>query len=425
MRQVNIALDIYSASVCLILGIYLFRRRDKSKRIRYFQQVCLFNLLMILGDLADWTCRGTGHPMNVPLLHIGTFINYASAAPLQWLMAKYILEYIRSSVKVMRGYGIAMNILCAVYLAGCIMTPFTGFYYTITPDNQYIRGEGFLFSQALPFLMYFILALILLHYRRYFTRRTLLCSAAYMAMPLFAQLIQIPNQGLNILCPAITLGIMMCFVNIQIDDDVQRQIDKQQLMQAQISVLLSQIRPHFMYNSLNTIRRLCDLDPKRARSAIDEFSIFLRANMDSLSSNSPISFERELRHTQSYLRLEQERFGEELKIVYDIQARDFRLPSLSLQPIVENAVKHGLRRKEGCGTVEIHTAETDEHFVVTICDDGVGFDPDQPADNSRTHIGVKNVEKRLKLLCNGELMLSSKPGCGSTVIMQIPKENQA
>jgi len=178
MRQVNIALDIYSASVCLILGIYLFRRRDKSKRIRYFQQVCLFNLLMILGDLADWTCRGTGHPMNVPLLHIGTFINYASAAPLQWLMAKYILEYIRSSVKVMRGYGIAMNILCAVYLAGCIMTPFTGFYYTITPDNQYIRGEGFLFSQALPFLMYFILALILLHYRRYFTRRTLLCSAA-------------------------------------------------------------------------------------------------------------------------------------------------------------------------------------------------------------------------------------------------------
>ena len=114
-----------------------------------------------------------------------------------------------------------------------------------------------------------------------------------------------------------------------------------------------------------------------------------------------------------------------MKIVYDIQARDFCLPSLSLQPIVENAVKHGLRRKEGCGTVEIHTAETDEHFVVTICDDGVGFDPDQPTDNSRAHIGIKNVEKRLKLLCNGELMLSSKPGCGSTVIMQIPKENQA
>ena len=147
--------------------------------------------------------------------------------------------------------------------------------------------------------------------------------------------------------------------------------------------------------------------------------------MDSLSSNAPISFEQELRHTQSYLRLEQERFGDDLKITYDIGARDFRLPPLSLQPIVENAVKHGLRRKEGGGTVEILTRETKDSYIVTVSDDGVGFDPSEPADNSRPHIGVKNVEKRLELLCDGRLTIKSQPGCGSTVTLEIPKEKQA
>lgn len=425
MTQINIALDAYSAVVCVILGVYLFRRSDKSRRILYFQLVCFFNLIMILGDLTDWTCRGTSYAIYVPLLHIGTFINYLSAAPLQWLMACYILEYIRTSVRVKKGYNIAMTLLCVLYLAGCILTPFNGMYYRITPDNQYVRGEWFMISQAIPFLMYFILAIITLRYRKYFTCRTLFCSICYMAIPLLAQLIQIPNQGLNILCPAITLGILMCFINIQIDDDIQRQIDKQNLMRTQISVLLSQIRPHFMYNSLNTIRRLCDTDPQRARSTIEEFSIFLRANMDSLSSEAPIPFDQELRHTQSYLRLEQERFGNELQIIYDIQSRDFLLPPLSLQPVVENAVKHGIRRKEGGGTIEIHTSEQEDCFVIRVQDDGAGFDPSQAADKTRPHIGVSNVEKRLELLCGGRLTLTSCIGFGTTVTMHIPKERIA
>ena len=150
MRQINIALDAYSIIVCIILAIYLFRRSEKNRRIIYFQLVCIFNLMMILGDLTDWTCRGTENPLNVPLLHVGTFINYLSAAPLQWLMAQYVLEYIRSSVRVARGYDIIMNALCILYLLGCVLTPFTGMYYIITPDNQYVRGEWFLFSQAIP-----------------------------------------------------------------------------------------------------------------------------------------------------------------------------------------------------------------------------------------------------------------------------------
>jgi len=424
MRQINIAMDAYSIVVSIILAIYLFRRSEKSKRIVYFQLVCIFNLLMILGDLTDWTCRGTENALNAPLLHIGTFINYLSAAPLQWLMAQYVLEYIRSSVRVARGYDIVMTALCILYLLGCVLTPFTGMYYIITPDNQYVRGDWFLFSQAIPFMMYAVLALITLQYRKYFTTRTLLCSISYMCIPLLAQLVQIPHQGLNVLCPAITLGILMCFVNIQIDDDVQRQVDRQQLMTTQISVLLSQIRPHFMYNALNTIRRLCDTNPQQARNAIDEFSIFLRANMSSLASDAPIPFEQELRHTQSYLRLEQERFGDELKIVYDIHARDFTLPALTLQPIVENAVKHGIRKKQGGGTVEIRTRESDTHFIIAVSDNGAGFDPRMPLDDDRPHIGMRNVEKRLELLCQGSLQVHSEPGSGSIVTMLIPKEKQ-
>lgn len=421
MRQINIALDIYSIIISVILALYLFRRREKSRDIFYFRLMCIFNLGMVLGDLTDWTCRGQAYPWLPPLLHIGTFVNYISATPMLWATARYVQESLVPTVTVSKMYDRILAVLCAVYLLGCLITPITGMYYIITPDNQYVRGELFMVSQSIPFLMYIIIAVMAIHYWKYFRLGAFLSTMSYVAIPLIAQLIQIPNQGLNVLCPAITLGILICFVNIQTDREIQRQKDRKELMQAQIMVMISQIQPHFLYNALNTIRRLCDVDPQRAREAVDDFSVFLRANMDSLSNHTPIPFEQELRHTQSYLNLEQKRFGEGLRVEYDIQATGFFLPALTLQPIVENAVKHGIRRKGSDGTVTIRSEESSMHFMVTVSDNGAGFDMDQPMDNQRPHIGIRNVQRRLAMLCGGELAVESEPGCGTIVTMLIPK----
>lgn len=199
-----------------------------------------------------------------------------------------------------------------------------------------------------------------------------------------------------------------------------RQLESE-LAQSRISIALSQIQPHFLYNSLTAIKQLCAIDPIRAEKAVGDFASFLRGNLDSLSSSAPIPFEKELHHTKNYLSLEQLRFGRRLKIVYDIKANGFLLPSLTVQPLVENSVRYGVTKKTNGGTVTIATRETDNAFVVTITDDGVGFDPYEKQEDGRTHIGIENVRKRLYSQGGSHLSITSIPKEGTTAVITIYK----
>jgi len=196
---------------------------------------------------------------------------------------------------------------------------------------------------------------------------------------------------------------------------------ERELTQKQISVMLSQIQPHFLYNSLNAIQELCATDPETARQAVIEFSGYLRGNLDSLAFTQPIAFERELSHVETYLALEKKRFQHKLQIKYDITVRNFTLPVLTLQPIVENAVRHGVTKRSKGGTVTISTAETKMAYTITVTDDGAGFDKGIKKGDGRTHVGIENVRSRLASMCGGALEIESTPGAGTTVIIIIPK----
>ena len=187
--------------------------------------------------------------------------------------------------------------------------------------------------------------------------------------------------------------------------------------------MVSQIQPHFLYNALTSIAQLCEKNPSKAKKATIDFSDYLRRNMNSLKEQSPVSFESELKHLETYLSLEKMRFGDDLNIEYDIQTTDFLIPSLTVQPLVENAVKHGVGMKEDGGTVTIATREYDNRFEVIVSDDGVGFDTEKKPDDGRTHIGMENVRNRLKTMCNAVLNIKSKIGVGTTATITIPKED--
>ena len=192
------------------------------------------------------------------------------------------------------------------------------------------------------------------------------------------------------------------------------------LAEKKIALLLSQIQPHFLYNILGSIEWLCETDPKKAQEATEQLSRFLRGNMDSLQSVTTIPAARELEHIRCYLNLESIRFGEKLKTVYDIETSDFFLPALCLQPLVENAVRHGVTKREEGGTVSIRTCQTQWAYLVFIEDDGVGFDPAAPQEGS--HLGIENVRSRLEAQCGGSLTVHSQPGVGTRVEVCIPKE---
>ena len=193
-----------------------------------------------------------------------------------------------------------------------------------------------------------------------------------------------------------------------------------QLKESRISIMLSQIQPHFIYNTLGTIERMCLKDPEKAFDLVRNFSLYLRGNFSELDSVAPIRFAEELKHVEYYVNIEKVRFPD-MNIVYDVEATEFVLPALSVQPLVENAIKHGLMRLETGGTVVIHSYETPTHFCVAVTDDGVGFDTSLPIDEKK-HVGLRNIRGRLKAMVDGDLILESTPGVGTKAVIMIPKE---
>ena len=193
-----------------------------------------------------------------------------------------------------------------------------------------------------------------------------------------------------------------------------------ELKESRISIMLSQIQPHFIYNTLGTIERMCLKDPRKAFDLVRNFSLYLRGNISELDSVTPIRFAEELKHVEYYVNIEKVRFPD-MNIEYDVETTEFVLPALSVQPLVENAIKHGLMRLETGGTVVIHSYETPTHFCVEVKDDGVGFDTSLPIDEKK-HVGLRNIRGRLKAMVNGDLILESKLNIGTKAVIMIPKE---
>ena len=196
---------------------------------------------------------------------------------------------------------------------------------------------------------------------------------------------------------------------------------EKELEDSRIAIMLSQIKPHFLYNVLNSIYHLCCKSPETAQEAVSTFAEYLRNNMLSIERTEPIHFREEYQHIQTYLSLEQIRFGDEVNVVYDVKTVNFRLPPLTVQPLVENAVKHGLTKRRGGGTVTVSTRETDTNFVITVADTGRGFDPEHYMDDGLPHIGIRNVRQRLQSMMGGTLNITSSPE-GTTAIVTLPKK---
>ena len=184
-----------------------------------------------------------------------------------------------------------------------------------------------------------------------------------------------------------------------------------------IRVTLSQIKPHFIYNTLSAIADMKGV-PEEAQNAIEEFSKYLRENLDTMTSSDLVTFEKELDHIKKYLDLEALRFGDKIKVFYEITDTDFLLPSLTVQMLVENAVKHGITKKYEGGTIRISTKKEGKKHIVIVEDDGVGFDT--TTEISGNHYGISSIRKRLEYFLDGTLEIVSEVGKGTTATVVIP-----
>lgn len=203
---------------------------------------------------------------------------------------------------------------------------------------------------------------------------------------------------------------------------------RHRLAQAEVRALRAQISPHFIYNSLNAIASFVRTDPVRARELLIEFADFTRYSFGKHGEFTTLA--EELRSIERYLLLEQARFGERLAVTLRIapEVLGVRIPFLCLQPLIENAVRHGLESAEAGGRITIEARDADRDCVITVEDDGVGEDPERirailAGDPTSDSVGLANVDERLRNTFGDDygLTVDTAPGAGTLVTVRIPK----
>lgn len=188
-----------------------------------------------------------------------------------------------------------------------------------------------------------------------------------------------------------------------------------------IQIMMSQIRPHFLYNTLSSIQALCHSEPEKAAEVTGQFSVYLRENLDFMEQTGLVPFWKELDHTKTYVKIEETRFPN-IRVDYGIKDSAFSLPPLTLQPIVENAIRHGVRiRSEG--VVQVMTRLNENMHEIVVRDNGTGFDPSKIWEQPSDHIGLRNVRDRIESMCGGTVTVESVMDEGTTVTIQIPVQD--
>jgi len=198
-----------------------------------------------------------------------------------------------------------------------------------------------------------------------------------------------------------------------------------ELERSKSNLLMAQIRPHFINSNLAVIRSLCYEDSEKAVEMIDHFSTYLRENIKQINDRTLVSFEKEMESVDNYLYLEMQRFQDRIQVKKELTVTDFEVPPLSIQTIVENAIRHGISMTGRQGTVTIKTRERDGNLIISVGDDGKGFDVSAMHFDGVAHVGIKNVTDRYQNLLSGSVNIESAIGEGTLVTICFPRRGVA
>ena len=415
-------LEILAALILLIpvsVEIFHFRRIEVHDRLLVLLILSVM-LMLCSGALSRFLL---GIPEMEWAIYVLAALTYAFILASVSVYTEYILSFIRKRTDVSTFFRFVPQGICiALVVISTAMLP-TGLILTIDPVTiRPVFKEGFAVQIGLTALPMLIDFFMLLHYRKTLGSKNMLAFLLFMLLPaLSLPVVIVWNTVPAQLMQAVTVLLIYSIVHSNQNYDAVRQ--KKILSTDRAKLVFSQMQPHFMFNALDTIYYLCDTDPETAKTAISDFSDYLHINLSASEFQEPVPFKTELKHTEKYLSLEKLRFEERLHIVWDIQTKDFCLPVLTVQPLVENAVKHGVNKRKEGGTVTIRTEKLKNGFQITVTDDGVGFDTTKEIVNteSRTHIGIAGVRRCLQLMSGGSLDISSQPDVGTTATIHLPK----
>ncbi|MGN0533762.1 MAG: sensor histidine kinase [Eubacterium sp.] len=379
----------------------------------------------LISNMVGLVFKGNSDTVIFTVVKIANFCEFFFSNTMLYLFGRYLIY--RTEIASDKSKKSAKVLISAFYIIQVLLlciNLFNHMYYFYDEGFTYQRGEYFWVSHFVCIVSMLINIVIFFDNKKFFSKKERYASVCYIAFPLAALIIQPFIYGLFLDLYAAILSVSVVFVFIMLDQMDRYLEQKKENTKMKIDVMLSQIQPHFLYNSIGAISELCKQNPMQAREALQSFADYLRGNMNSLSCPDFIPFTDELSHIEAYLKLEKMRFADKLNIEYDIEEKDFSLPPLTVQPIVENAVKHGICKSEDGGTVTLKTRKADNEIIISVIDDGVGFDTALYEESSSGHIGIINVKKRLEQTNCGGLTISSKSGEGTTAQITIRQDKK-
>ena len=363
-----------------------------------------------------------------PFSALALFLESLFSSLLMPMLCIYLLHLCQEPVRCALFY--VVSALWSLYLALLIFTQFSKDIYYFE-ENVYHRGPLYPVLLIPPILLLLTALGGLIRRRAKLSDRQRISLFVYISIPMIAMLIQAVSYGIRFIVLGTAIATIFLFFEI-FNDQVEQTIRQEQaLNEKQFHVRTLQMRPHFIYNTLSNIYYLCDQDPSAAKDLIDNFLTYLRKNFSAMDTLNMLPFTDELEHVRAYLAVVQARFGDMLRVAYDIDYDRFYLPPLTLEPIVENAVKHNLDNDSPPLDICIRTKQLENGSMVIVENSGEDFSISEEAlaniskDTSTPHIGIANVRERLLAMCGGTLTIGPRPEGGTIVTITLPDQSPA
>lgn len=416
--------SVFNATICII-GVSLLlihivnlvlkkkKRRDEMFLLVFFIFTAIHFATYTVYDLVKFY-----YTSNTYIMSFYTTFYIMNNAEV-FLFFLYLSNYIRLPKKYKNIFSIVNISLFTIFVVTDFINIATHMYFT-SVDGVYQRAILMFISQGYQFVM-LVISFILAITNKELSVREKIAFSIYCFIPFIAIIVQNALPGFAIAYLSMILAIEILILFLSIEKNYMLLEDEQRLKDANVKIMVSQIQPHFIYNTLSSISTLIPLDQARAQKALDDFTEYLRMNFSTLTETNLVSFSDELKHIQTYIELEKMRFNERLHVNYDIKVSSFNVPPLSIQPLVENAIKHGILKKVESGTLLIKTYETENSYVVEVIDDGVGFNIHDIDFKSNNHIGLNNVKHRITSMCKGEMNIFSEINKGTTIVVKFYK----
>lgn len=426
IQHIHISIELWGAFFCLvsIINASIKKNYDQKATIRLIL-LMLCSFFLMVSDALAWMFRGDVSDAGYYMVRISNYCAFFFGFLTMPLIAGYISYIIKKRAGV-RGL-VWKYVEWALFVIGTALLTINLFYqyiYTFDEQNTYYRLSYSFLPGFIAFTGIVITVGVVVEYLKYLHKFEKIATLIYLILPMIAIVVQSIFYGVSLVYFSLVISAMMIYASYEVNY-IKSNIEKERkLADERIRLFNQQIQPHFLFNSLSVIKYLIRKSPDEAAKAVDEFAGYLRNSTDLMNANDCVPIGSELELVENYIYMQKKYFGDSILFDFDIQDTDFSVPPFTVQTIVENALKHGLRSAViENGRLTVRTYQKDGAHFVEVEDNGTGFDTSILNDESTSgHVGIHNTINRLQILCSGSMTIDSAIGTGTKITIKIPSQ---